>query len=158
MPTDCQFRERIAGSAISTLSRRLLARVETDEIVARRRTNYLRLLSRLRRVSMLRPLFPYLPDGVCPLVMPVLTDDRDASCDALNRQGICAIPWWAGYHPQLTYTGFTEAEYLKEHLIALPVHQDLGPEHIDRIAECLMSLQAHSCQSDGGIEFGAIAQ
>ncbi|NLG41958.1 MAG: hypothetical protein GX547_01830 [Phycisphaerae bacterium] len=52
-----------------------------------------------------------------------------------------AVPWWAGYHPAFAWDEFPEAAFLKDHVLALPVHQQLCPTDIDAIAAVLHEVQ-----------------
>jgi dTDP-4-amino-4,6-dideoxygalactose transaminase len=48
--------------------------------------------------------------------------------------GIVAVQWWAGFHREFDWAGFPEAKYLKEHVLAIPVHQQLTKQNIDHIS------------------------
>jgi len=52
----------------------------------------------------------------------------------LRRLSIPAIAWWAGYHRSfMNLIEFPEAARLKDHLLALPIHQDLNGAQIEFI-------------------------
>jgi len=61
-------------------------------------------------------------------------------CKSLNELSIAAVAWWAGYHRQLHWQDYPNACYLKDHLVALPVHQQLRQEHIQYISERVVEL------------------
>jgi dTDP-4-amino-4,6-dideoxygalactose transaminase len=75
-----------------------------------------------------------LPEGICPLGLPVLLEDRDSAVKLLEQNGISTAPWWSGYHRDMSWDGCADACYLKDHLIMLPVHQALENEDISYIA------------------------
>lgn len=90
----------------------------------------------------MRPLFPGLPETAVPLACPVLVENRDAVAAALQERGIGATPWWAGYHQGLDWTDFPESRYLKDQVLALPVHQGLDEIGLDYIADALAGVSA----------------
>jgi dTDP-4-amino-4,6-dideoxygalactose transaminase len=142
MPASYYFDPALRRRRMSAVSARLAASCQPAQIVERRRSNYYRLLSQISRTGDVRPLFDDLPDGTCPLVLPLLALQRDELCRALRRHGVDAIPWWAGYHPAFAWDEFPEAAFLKDHVLALPVHQQLGPADIDVIAAVLHEVQS----------------
>jgi perosamine synthetase len=119
----------------------LLARTDPKEVIRRRRENYLRLRARVSGVSGLRFLWKedLLADGLCPLGLPVLVDDRRRWWRALNSAGVEVSCWWEGYHRGLDWSEFPEARTLKDHLLLLPVHQGLSGRHMDYIADVVHS-------------------
>jgi dTDP-4-amino-4,6-dideoxygalactose transaminase len=122
------------------LSLKLLTQYSPLTIVETRRKNYQALSQALRFVPELEFLFAELPEGVCPIGFPILVDNRRKLVSELNARGIAAIPWWAGYHCRLRWDEFPEARFLKNHLLMLPIHQQMTIRHIDYVAECVKSL------------------
>jgi dTDP-4-amino-4,6-dideoxygalactose transaminase len=123
-----------------------LASCDPQQVRAIRRRNYHDLRSRLDGVPGIALLWPdqSLPDGVCPLGLPVLVDNKSGWCAALNAAGIAVSPWWEGYHRGLDWSAFPEARQLKRQLLLLPVHQQLAARHIDYIATTVTRL-ARGC-------------
>jgi hypothetical protein len=115
---------------------------DPQQIRAIRRRNYHDLRSRLDGAPGIALLWQdqILPDGVCPLGLPVLVDNKSDWCAALNAAGIAVSPWWEGYHRGLDWSAFPEARQLKRHLLLLPVHQQLAARHMDYIARTVASL------------------
>lgn len=148
MPADYYFDARLQDTAMSALTARQIAAFDTAEAIALRRRNYRLYQAELATISHLHPLFPDLPAEICPLVMPVITDARDALAAALVQQGIAATPWWAGYHRSLDFSGQTTARFLKDHVLALPCHQYLAPAAIRHICQVLRDLMAGETGSD----------
>jgi hypothetical protein len=120
----------------------LLARTDPNEVIRRRRENYLHLRGRVSGASGLSLLWKedLLEDGLCPLGLPVLVDDRRRWWRDLNAAGVAVSCWWEGYHRGLDWSGFPEARTLKDHLLLLPVHQGLTGRHMDYIADVVHSL------------------
>ncbi|GAH94779.1 unnamed protein product, partial [marine sediment metagenome] len=60
----------------------------------------------------------------------------------LTRRRISAIEWWSGYHPGICWDEFPEAAYLKAHVVALPLHHELGREDMAYIASTVCEVLA----------------
>lgn len=121
--------------SMSPLSRSILERIDHDEVVERRRRNYLQLLRRLPRGDAAAPLYDDLPEGVCPLYFPMVVRDRDRFYELMKSRGVEAFRYWMWKHPATPGSGKTDAESLRRDLLALPVHQDLDDEDIGAMEE-----------------------
>ena len=82
-------------------------------------------------------LIPQLPPDTCPVVFPVIVYERDRVAHDLQARGIGATPWWAGYNRNLDWSDQAEAMALKDNVLSLPLHQFLGPAHLDHIVSQL---------------------
>jgi dTDP-4-amino-4,6-dideoxygalactose transaminase len=60
----------------------------------------------------------------------------------LNQLGIDARAWWKGYHPELSWKDFPDACYLKDKLLALPIHQDIAAADVEYIVNTLIELHS----------------
>ncbi len=123
-------------SRMSGLSRRILDRTSASAIVARRRENFRRLERALRDVEGVRMLRTDLPEGVCPLGLPIRVARRDAVlAGLLSRRVYAAVHWRLaagvdpGKHP--------EAALLAAEEITLPVDQRYDGENMDYVAGAL---------------------
>jgi dTDP-4-amino-4,6-dideoxygalactose transaminase len=135
---DMRFAREDVEVRMSRLTWRLLPRFDYDEIVRRRRENYLRLGRRLQgRVLLLRG---DLPSGVCPLFFPVLVPDKRATARALWRRGIEAVEFWNQGDPLGALAEGRDARYLRRHVLELPIHQDVSPAAVDHMAEQLLAV------------------
>lgn len=85
-----------------------------------------------------------LPDRVCPLEFPVLVDDLRRVSGALHERFILADVWWNHFHPAVPWAEFPDAVYLKEHMLVLPVHQDIEPYHLQKMADELCQIAGSS--------------
>lgn len=137
MPASYYFDPDLADRGISAWDRRAMAGINVAAASRARRAHYADYLARLTALPEVWPLFPALPDGTVPLAMPVLVADRDRIAAALQAEGIAAVPWWAGYHRGLDFAGQAGARALKDGVLALPVHQDLGPGAVAHIIAAL---------------------
>lgn len=80
---------------------------------------------------------PELPPGACPLLFPILVDDKRALHDALLREGIELHNWWSRWYGGAPEGELPDADHLKRHLLGLPVHQNLSAADLDRIGRAL---------------------
>lgn len=133
MPAEYYFDPALKGAGISRVTARALGSFDVESTIRARRANYQDYLIRLAGLPGVTLLYPVLPEHACPLYMPILVEDRDALSAALTAQGISAPPWWAGFDQAVDFAGFPDACYLKNHVLALPLHQTMGPAHIAHV-------------------------
>jgi dTDP-4-amino-4,6-dideoxygalactose transaminase len=113
----------------------LLPRLADPEAARRRRANYQLLLERLG--DLVPQPFAVLPDGASPFVFPVETSKRDELLSRLALRGIEANAFWSVPHPSLPVSRFGFVQSLRARVVALPVHQELRPQDIERLSEAL---------------------
>jgi len=123
---------------------KLLAIMEKGlkQVLEKRRANYMRLLRAVDGIKVVKPLFPSLPDYVCPYAFPlIVSEERDAVASQLNHFGIPAASW-----PDLPLEVLDRrdkhktAVWLQEHILLLPVHQDLSDNQVEYMAFKLREL------------------
>lgn len=141
MPRSYYFDKAIKDMTASRLTFLVLKHAVPKFIVTQRRKNYLQLFNAAKTSRVLRPLFYALPDGVCPLSLPVIVEgDRESACQHFNTWGIAATQWWAGYHRCFDWEAFPEAKFLKDQVLTIPVHQQLSPSAVEHIRSAIFSL------------------
>ena len=113
---------------------RLLERTPAPSVALARRRNYAALLEMSAQFGAAVPLLPALPAGVVPLYFPLIADDVDPLLARLWGGAVAAIQWWGTPHPAVPWHAFPDADYLKAHVIAIPLHQDLQMSHMRAIA------------------------
>jgi dTDP-4-amino-4,6-dideoxygalactose transaminase len=118
--------------AMSRLSGRLLAGFDYEAIRQRRVDNYRRLDGLLDQ-SVAR-VFPTVPDGACPLFFPIVVPDKQATAERLRSCGVDALEFWNDSSEPGGQEMGPDAQFLRQHVLELPIHQDLTPRHIDHIA------------------------
>ena len=124
--------------AMSPVSQRLLERFDYGDIRRRRVDNYRRLAERLGGYAV--PVFRALPDGVCPLFFPVLVDDKHETAERLRARGVDALEFWNDSSEPGGHEMGPDAQFLRRHVLELPIHQDLTARHIDHIARQMSGL------------------
>jgi hypothetical protein len=115
----------------SHATRLVLPRIADPGAAQRRRANYAFLLERLRHV--VQPAFATLPPGACPFVFPIAVADKSGLLRRLRASGIRATDLWSVPHPTLPADDFPRASALRRNIVALPVHQELRGEDLERI-------------------------
>jgi dTDP-4-amino-4,6-dideoxygalactose transaminase len=117
--------------AMSPISARLLERFDYEDIRRRRIANYQQLLRELDPA--VTPMFPVLPEGVCPLFFPVIVPNKAEAAEALRRRGVDALEFWNDPIGDGSEMG-PNARFFRTHVLELPIHQDLSPRHISHVA------------------------
>ena len=118
--------------AMSRMSGRLLARMDFDAILRRRRDNYLRLSAALGPEVI--QVFPQLPEGVCPLFFPIVVRDKHEAAEALRARVVDALEFWNDSVEPGGHEMGPDARFLRRHVLELPIHQDLTARHIEHVA------------------------
>jgi len=125
--------------AMSRLSERLLDRMDFAGIRRRRVENY-RALAGLMQGEALA-VFPEMDDGICPLFFPILVHDKHAAAVALQSRGVDALEFWNDSVEPDGHEMCAQTRFFRDHVLELPVHQDLTPAHLAYIARQVASLQ-----------------
>lgn len=136
------------GRGISHLSLALAKRLDPAAVRERRRRNYLGLTARLQPVPGFRPVLAGLEPGVCPLYLPIFVPDRTEVLLRLQAAGVETFLFGMFHHPAMHAAAFPETRALREDLLCLPVHQDLGEADLDRLAALLTPLLANAFRHD----------
>jgi dTDP-4-amino-4,6-dideoxygalactose transaminase len=136
---DIGFNLTDVNTRISNLSRLLLRHFDYERIRARRQANFLRMRDRLQ--GAVTPLRDDLEPGVCPLFFPILVRDKEAAAAALWRRDIEAVQFWNYGDPEAAPLEGEDARYLREHVLEIPIHQDIGLEQIDYSARQILDLK-----------------
>ncbi|HEV8441364.1 MAG TPA: DegT/DnrJ/EryC1/StrS family aminotransferase [Methylomirabilota bacterium] len=125
--------------AMSSTSRRILERLDYETIRQRRRENFLQLRERLEGHA---TLFPReLEAGMCPLLFPILVRDKAAAARALQQRGVAAQEFWNFGVPETRGPEFADAQFLHDHILELPIHQDVTPAQVEYMAEQVLDLK-----------------
>jgi dTDP-4-amino-4,6-dideoxygalactose transaminase len=119
-------------------SRWLLHRMPLEDICRRRRAHFATLLAASTACRRVRPLIPHLDDEACPLVFPLIVPEGAAPfLDFCHARGVEAEKFWFQPQPDFPVQEFPDAAWLKEHLVALPVHPDLSADDLARLCSLI---------------------
>lgn len=134
---------RELGLGASRLLDPLLAHLDDEMIVVRRRRNFSRLAAALDGRW---PILGYpLPPGACPLFLPLrVRGGKRPLLRALWAHGIEAIDFWSGGDPACDRDAFGEVTALRDEVLELPCHQSLDDDDIDRLAQTVKQVAAHA--------------
>ncbi len=117
--------------AMSPLGNRVVKCVDHAAIREKRRANFLWLRERLAaRVTMLRQ---DLEPGVCPLFFPILVRDKHQAAENFRARGIQAVEFWND--PMRDAAIGPAAQYLRAHVLELPIHQGVTHRQLEYIAQ-----------------------
>ena len=110
---------------------------------ARAPASQLRAAGRGPGRALLRAL-PRLPPGTAPLYLPVLAPDRPRALARLLEHGVRGLEIWPVPHPLLDRSALPPSwSGRAPSLLALPVHQQLRPTHVDAIASAASRALSH---------------
>jgi dTDP-4-amino-4,6-dideoxygalactose transaminase len=116
-----------------------LGRVADQRVAARRRANYEELQAGLPPDLVPAP-FRSVPPGACPFVLPVAVRDKGRVLHELRRAAIRPLDLWSVPHPSVPEGAFPRSAALRREIIGLPVHQELHPRDIPRIAAAVRAV------------------
>ena len=133
---DRRVRREQLGLGTSPLVERIARAHALARVVERRRRNFFHLLGALRAIA--PPLVSELPPGVCPLYYPLWVPDRDEVLARLRAENVEANEGWRTFHRRCDGEEFPDAARLREHVLELPCHQDLGPAHVAHVARAAL--------------------
>lgn len=118
---------------MSDASARLLRGFNFEDIRRKRIAHFRYLAARLEgRVT---AVHDRVPDGVCPLFFPILVDDKAATARQLHERGIAGLQFWNYGAEGTAADESADVRYLRSHVLALPIHQDLSTRQLDYMAE-----------------------
>lgn len=123
---------------MSQLSERLLKRFDFASIRRRRVENFRRLAAEIGGAAAI--FRADLPDGACPLFLPILVDDKAAAASELRHSGVDALEFWNYGMAACDRQASADAHYLRQHVLGLPIHQDLRSRHITHTAQVVSRL------------------
>lgn len=114
-----QYQAGLAGRSGLAGSRWIMRHTRLAPLVARRRQHYAAWLQQLAGVAGVRPLWPQLPDGCAPYMVPLLLEDS-GRFHALKHSGVPIWRW-----DELADSACPVAARYRLHLLHLPCHQGL---------------------------------
>jgi hypothetical protein len=142
---DIGFNPAHVNLAMSPICKSLLERFDYGSILKTRRSNYRHFYERL--AGRADPLCGELEDGICPLFFPILVPDKPAAAKALLQLGIEATELWNYGDPQVPGEISADADFLRKHVLELPIHQGISDVQIEYMAEQVLGL---------GLQFRAV--
>jgi len=119
----------------SYITRLLMHKFDLEEIINRKRNNFRYLLENLD-IKGFQPLYPDLPEGVCPLWFPVLTENRDIIRKKLKKSGISTPLFWK-LPKEISETQFRDSWNVSNKILSIPIGsiQEVDMSYIVQILE-----------------------
>ena len=75
-----------------------------------------------------------LPEGACPLFLPLRVPNKVHVLRELWARGVEAVDYWSVGDPACRLESFPEVAALRREIVEVPCHQSLDDEAIDRLA------------------------
>jgi hypothetical protein len=126
---------------MSAMSERLLQRFDFNDIRRKRAGNYQALGESLN--GSVTHLHGELEDGLCPLFYPIVVDDKPATARALRADGVQALEFW-NHGADSIASESADVQYLRSHVLALPIHQDLSMRQLHHMADRVARIVPHA--------------
>ena len=136
---DIGFDPGQSSLAMSRWSERILPRLDYLKIRSLRRDNY-QLMSHLFHHAG-HPVFRPLAAGVCPLFFPLLVRDKHFAARALWSHGIMATELWNEGDPAFAHSEGAGTQFLRRHVLELPIHQDITESKIRYMVQQVLRLK-----------------
>ncbi|UJF26176.1 DegT/DnrJ/EryC1/StrS family aminotransferase [Planococcus sp. 107-1] len=126
---------------IDRLSFEIINSIDEEELIRKRKSNYLILSSGLKEVSYLQHTFLKEDDNTCPMFFPVLIEKelRNAVRGKLAEQGIyCPIHW--PIPPQIGTDVISSTKEIYEQVLSIPCDQRYDQEDIKKVLTVFNSI------------------
>lgn len=105
-------------------------------IIQKRRDNFTYLLKHCKQT----PFFKRLPKGICPLNFPILIDNREKTYYQLLSKGIETTSLYHTLISAIKKEEFPESHKLSEHILNLPIHENLSENQLQFMLDTLCEL------------------
>lgn len=122
------------GKRMTSRSLRVFEKLDHEWIKQRRTQNYQTLANQLAGLPGIELAYPKLEQGVVPLLFPFFADNPGPIIEALTSEGIEAGIHWSGIDTRFPLERFPETIFLKSHLVAVPLHQELSDTELSIVA------------------------
>jgi dTDP-4-amino-4,6-dideoxygalactose transaminase len=118
---------------IDSASETILHNTNFKELIEKRRRNYSYLSETIQNNKNIKCIFPELPAGICPLFLPVYSDNRDKLQKYLIENKVFAPIHW----PKPTKVDPKKnpgCENIRNNIISIPIDQRYSLAEMDKIA------------------------
>lgn len=134
--------ENVQRHPISSASLSIMRKIDAGSIIRKRRENYEFWLDFSKKNPAMTPIYPGLPDGVCPYSFPVLVPKRNEMITKMARQGVFLEPTLNPVFKGLRIIvnrdeRFGRTDKMASEFVSLPLYQDLCISDLERLCGCL---------------------
>lgn len=132
-PSAAELDPVTACLGMSAAARRIAQHADPGQIISARRRRYQLLAAALKGSAGIEIPVPDLPDGTCPLFLPLLLRERDSLRAFLETRGVQTFVFGEVPHPLLNAdTCAISSRWSRENL-CLPTHQSLSDDMVSAI-------------------------
>jgi dTDP-4-amino-4,6-dideoxygalactose transaminase len=128
---------RRATWRMSRMSTIIVSRVDHRFVAEARRSNYRILHDRIEPAARSRALMPLMPVGGCPAFFPLWAEEPVEMHQYLRSHGVESVRFWLSVHKAMRLSDFPFEHALKQHVLRLPLHQDLNAQSMQHIADLI---------------------
>ena len=120
----------------------ILQKSDLEQISKVMRENYLYLLKRIKQIKGLRVFYDQFPKGIVPLNFPVLIEkkDRNEIYFKLLERRIETVSLYYQIIPQIKKEEYPLSYYISNHILNLPIHQDITKSNINTMLKELKNI------------------
>lgn len=140
------FELRDPASAPWAHTPHIVRRISDPAAAGDRRRNFAALGAALG--DLVAAPFAELGDGASPFVFPISVRDKPTVLARLREAGIGGLDLWSVPHPSLPVERFPGAARRRATIVGLPVHQELRPSDVERIAAAVRAAGARPADPD----------
>jgi dTDP-4-amino-4,6-dideoxygalactose transaminase len=129
-PSAAELDPVTACLGMSAAAQRIAQHADPDPIIAARRRRYQLLAAALEGIAGIEIPLPDLPDGTCPLFLPLLVRERDSLRAFLETRGIETFVFGEIPHPLLNADTCAISNGWSRENLCLPTHQSLTDDMV----------------------------
>lgn len=118
----------------SRLTALIARRLDHLRVKKRRRENFQVLAGMLRGSEHLEFLHSELPEGICPLGLPIIVNDAVGLHSFLQEHRVSSDLFWKTRHDKSPDDAFPDTAFLTTHVVMLPIHQEVGEKALRQMA------------------------
>jgi hypothetical protein len=134
--TELRLRDIFDAYGSDGLSGEIIARYPYQDLIRRRRENYRYILAQNPFNPQAAPVFPALPEEVCPSHLALYAADRERAMTVLASYGVKATVYWP-FHGEINREDFPGAAYIYDHIYSAPIDQRYSQKEMDAVARAL---------------------
>jgi len=124
---------------MSSICHAILRNLDYEKIRHQRRKNFLYLCNLFD--GKICSVFHDLPKGVCPLFYPIFVRDKGKAATILREHCVEAVEFWNSGNPTMPVSDFPDVQFLRKHLLELPIHQDLQERQLEYLARQVLNFE-----------------
>ncbi len=123
-------------ASMASISKHIFESIDLREVVTSRRRNFQYLLAWLEDTNHIRIMYRSLPEGICPLGFPILTENRDGLRRHLISHRVYPPIHWE-FPEIISREEFHEAWSISNHILTIPIDQRYSEEDMARIVDLI---------------------